>query len=151
RRPLAHHAHALVVVPVVDAALDAVRRAAVRRAVEPRTAAKQPVVAVVAVGPLRIDGRTRLVIAARITVEDPLEQVAVYVVQPEGVGREGADLAGAVLLAGVCLVVDHFGVDGAAEVEGAGGACAAGVLPFRLTRQADRPPRLSRRLFAEVL
>src|SRR5262249_58287282 len=95
---LAHHAEALVEVPVIDAALDAVRRTAVCRAVVPRPAAQQAVVVLVAFRSRRIDGRALLVIAARITVVDPLVQVAVDVVQPEGVGRVRADLCGPFLL-----------------------------------------------------
>src|SRR5438094_940614 len=85
RLPLADDAQALVVVPVIDAALDAVRRAARAGAVIPRPAAQQPGVVLVAVGPRRIGRRADPVIAAAVVaVEHPLVEVAVRVVQAEG-------------------------------------------------------------------
>src|SRR5262249_61492743 len=84
------------------------------------------------------------VVASVVPVPTPLPDVAVPVVQPEGIGVDRADRRG--LIAGFalgCATVGGAAVEvslgrgeGGTDVEGGGGASAAGVLPLRLRGQA---------------
>lgn len=95
-----------------------------------------------------IRGRTVVVVVPSILA--PFPDVAVHLVQPEGVGRECAHrhglpsvfALGRAVVGGVAVEVGLVSGDARVEVERRAGARPAGVFPFRLAGQPIGPPRL---------